>query len=76
MSLNKRKWCWVATQFGKRDQWRLKLAIGPKDYPVRGAVLTMGEVRAVTAGQKCVYVHQIDGGMDGKGSSKVPARRR
>lgn len=33
----KAKACWVATQ--TKAGWRLKISIGPKDYPVRGLLL-------------------------------------
>jgi hypothetical protein len=52
----KAKWCWVATE--TRKGWRLKLSIGPRDYPVRGVLFESGEdVSRVTGKRAVVYVH-------------------
>lgn len=51
----KAKWCWVATE--TRKGWRLKLCIGPKDYPLRGLLFESANDVAKVATSKVVFVH-------------------
>lgn len=38
---SKHKWCWVATE--TRQGWRLKLAIGNRDYKIAGLLLASAD---------------------------------
>ena len=52
----KAKACWLATE--TRKGWRLKLCVGPMDYPVRGLLLDSdAEVRKVMEKLGTVFVH-------------------
>ena len=56
MSMQNTKWCFVATEV--KGGWRLKLAYGAKDYPVKGIVFTtMEEVEQITHDGKVVFIH-------------------
>lgn len=51
-----KKWCFVATE--GEGGWRLKLAYGSKDFPVRGIIFKkMEEVEQLTHSGKVVFVH-------------------
>lgn len=51
-----KKWCFVAREV--KGGWRLKLAYGSKDYPVRGVVFRkIEEVERLTHDGKVVFIH-------------------
>lgn len=53
------KWCFVAKEV--KEGWRLKLAYGAKDYPVRGITFkTVEEIEQLTHDGKVVFVHLKD----------------
>lgn len=61
-----KKWCFVAKEV--KGGWRLKLAYGSKDHPVRGIVFNkMEEVEQLTHDGKVVFIHLKD--------SKYPERK-
>jgi hypothetical protein len=54
-----KKWCFVAREI--KGGWRLKLAYGSKDYPVRGIIFKkMEEIQQLTHDGKIVFVHLND----------------
>lgn len=53
---NNKKWCFVATEF--KGGWRIKLAYGPKDYILRGAIFKrMADIEQLTHSGKVVFIH-------------------
>jgi hypothetical protein len=59
--MKNKKWCWLATEV--KGGWRLKLALGNKDYNLVGAVFkTVEDVEMVTHGNNgsIVFVHLKD----------------
>lgn len=51
-----KKWCFVAKEV--KGGWRLKLAYGSKDYPVRGIVFKkMEDIEQLTHDGKVVFIH-------------------
>lgn len=54
--MKNKKWCFVAREV--KGGWRLKLAYGAKDYPIRGIVFkTVAEIEELTHKGKVVFVH-------------------
>ena len=50
-----KKWCFVAKEV--KGGWRLKLAYGSKDYPVRGIIFkNMEDIEQLTHDGKVVFV--------------------
>lgn len=51
-----KKWCFVAKEV--KGGWRLKLAYGSKDYPIRGIIFKkMEEIQQLTHDGKVVFIH-------------------
>jgi hypothetical protein len=54
--VNKQKACWVSTQ--TRKGWRLKLSVGPYDYPVRGLLVEdKNDIEKIVTRLGTVFVH-------------------
>lgn len=50
------KWCWVATE--TKQGWRIKLAIGNKDFPISSLLLDNEQsVKTLIVRGKVVFIH-------------------
>lgn len=54
-----KKWCWLATETKKG--WRLKLALGNKDYNLVGALFeSEKDIKKIARSGKIVFIHLKD----------------